>query len=453
MSQERDELYINDESTTSTLEEDAAARFFEEAGLGGAGNIPSAGGQEQSAVGDASAQSEGRLKPVTELEFDTDSLYGEIRKPEAASGASDEDVNRLIEMAMNPANSLAAEKLEALNAGPQNLSDADRDKLQAMKEKAEGGVIKKESAKTSVEESMKLVQQMLNETKDPEMRAALMGKMKALKNANLSDAESSKRDAYKNKELNSQKELSSEAQNKIDEAIKRKLGKVEGAEQGKKPPVPGQGSETEKQLDGKPVKSGSEKLESSVGPKKDDPQSNPGTDRSSELKPLNKEDAGKLEKEVPVPGATEPQVGISDKEAAWPDRGDLGLPEGKTDSIEGKRNEEKEMTFRAEDGTTVTQRPDGTTILNSAEGRIKVSEDGRVTQTVNGVEAQYDFDSLKRVAHKDGASATYILPDGTSITDIQTPGQAQGMVIRQPGGTAVEMSYSHPSRVRMARRN
>ncbi len=127
---------------------------------------------------------------------------------------------------------------------------------------------------------------------------------------------------------------------------------------------------------------------------------------------------------------------------------------GKGEQLTAQLNGQKEFVAVSKDGTKIVQRPDGTVILNSAEGQTKVSTDGVVTVTANGIERQFDFAGASRIEkHPTDGSTSYHLQDGTTVTQLRQNGKDRGLMIKQPNGTTIETSFAQPTQPRYRGRN
>ncbi len=123
----------------------------------------------------------------------------------------------------------------------------------------------------------------------------------------------------------------------------------------------------------------------------------------------------------------------------------------KAENLTAVRNEQKDFVARTSDGSNVLVRRDGTCTLSSAEGRTKVSPDGVVTVTENGIEQQFHFDNASRIKeHLDG-SKTYYFREGTSVTELRQGGEPSGLEIKQPKGTTIRTRYDFPSELQYSR--
>jgi hypothetical protein len=117
-----------------------------------------------------------------------------------------------------------------------------------------------------------------------------------------------------------------------------------------------------------------------------------------------------------------------------------------SDYVEGdrlalERDEHGNLEGMDQMGTKLTQRTNGTTIIESENSRIKVSPDGHATITSDNQESRYDLTRLPQSVEKNGAT-TYELPDGGKITrKVDVNGNFSGFVIAPRDQQALETYF------------
>lgn len=192
------------------------------------------------------------------------------------------------------------------------------------------------------------------------------------------------------------------------------------------------------------------------GKLKKDPIDQPAVPKETQpLKPQGVSDAGQAAPDRIPPAvedeATDAAQGAAEaaNEAAQEAR--QNNADSESEYVQGNRlalelDENGDLTGMDALGTQITQRADGTTVIESEDGALKVTPDGHVTLRNGNGEEHYDLKPLTEQEFKDG-TVDYRLPDGTLITrKAANDGNFSGFAIARPGQLALE-TFTNDHRV------